>query len=357
MRIHEKSWPNQPEIDDNAILYLDNVTTAYFLHLGILGKLPAAGYKTIVTTRIVSETNSLISYENVSTEIEDVIERIRSAVSSRIMSGRIKVGERTSADQMAEPSLLDHLTLELFSLASQCDAIVLDERFFNQHPKIKGDSGEAKTLSTLDIVDWLASSGSMIPEARLEYRTRLRRAGYFFIPVYDDELKTYLHSSVVREGRLVETAELKAIRENMLQVRMSDFLQLPKEERWLSSLLQVFIEVLRDLWRADMDPSIRLARSNWIIDQIDIRGWAHRFRNDYGDKLVKSGRAKFILMILTPPVEVPQNVKEEYWSWAENSILVPIKEQFPDLYAEIVEWDRRLISEVAEMDPRDGIKQ
>ena len=38
------------------------------------------------------------------------------------------------------------------------------------------------------------------------------------------------------------------------------------------------------------------------------------------------------------------------WRWVEDRILAPIKEQFPDLYASIVEWQRSQISEMADME-------
>ena len=43
LQLHEKPWPNQPKIEDGAILYLDHLSTIHFLHLGILEKLKAAG--------------------------------------------------------------------------------------------------------------------------------------------------------------------------------------------------------------------------------------------------------------------------------------------------------------------------
>ena len=66
LQLHEKPWPNQPEISDGAILYLDDLAVTYFLHLGILEKLQAAGFKPIVSPKKVSKTNQLISYEHIS---------------------------------------------------------------------------------------------------------------------------------------------------------------------------------------------------------------------------------------------------------------------------------------------------
>ena len=228
-QLQEKPWPNQPQVADGAVLYLDDLAVYRFLHLGILGKLRAAGFRPIVSPRTESETNQLISYESISGKAKDAIERIRSAVNSRIESGKIKVGRRINADQSAEQLIFEHPTAGVFFLAKHCDAIITDDRFLNQHTNIGNGDGPTPIFSTLDLINALVSTGTKTAEERLEYRTRLRQAGYFFIPVSEDELAHHLDASMVEDGKFVETAELKAIRENILQVRMSTWLQLPEE--------------------------------------------------------------------------------------------------------------------------------
>lgn len=354
LQLHEKPWPHQLDITNGALLYLDDLAITYFLHLGILEKIQAAGFRPIASPRAVSEANALIAYERISGKINDAIERIRSAVSSRIESGKIKVGRR-NIDEPQEKWLAEHPTSGVIALARDCDAIITDDRFLNQQQAHIEDSGHQTPLfSTLDLIDALASAGSITPDDRLEYRTLLRRAGYFFVPVNDDELAHHLNASTVKDDKVIETAELKAIRENILRVRMSDWLQLPKEAPWLDTTLKVFIRVLKSLWRAGADLSSVTARSNWIVDQVDIRGWAHSFGAENGDTIVKTGRGAYILMLLTPPAHAPHDVKDGYWSWVEGKVLAPVKEQYPALYAWIVECEKRQISRMADMELTEG---
>jgi hypothetical protein len=354
LQLREKPWPHQPEITDGAILYLGDLAITYFLDLGILEKLQAAGFRPIVSPREVSEANALIAYESISGEVIEAIERIRSAVSSRIESGKIKVGRRRNVDEPEEQSISEHPTVGVIALARKCDAIIADDRFLNQHAHIEDSGCQTPLFSTLDLLDALASAGSITPDNRLEYRTLLRRAGYFFVPVSDDELVRHLNASTVKDEKVVEMAELKAIRENILRVRMSDWLQLPKEAPWLDTTLKVFIRVLKSLWKGGADLSSVTARSNWIVEQVDVRGWAHRLGAENGDNVVKTGRGTYVLMLLTPPPDAPQDVKDAYWSWVEDRVLAPIKEQYPNLYAWIAEWQRRQSSEMAEMELTEG---
>ena len=289
LQLHEKPWPNQPDIADSAVLYLDDLAINHFLHLGLMDRLRAAGFTPVASLSEVSETDALISYEANADKVIESIERIRSALSSRIESGKIKVGRQRQLDHSDDHSIAYHLTVGVLALANVCDAIIVDDRFINQHANIDEAGGAATVFSTLDLLDGLVSAGKITLDQSLEYRTLLRRAGYFFVPVRNDELTKHLNDCSVTGGKVIETAELKAVRENLLRVRMSDWLQLPKEAPWLDSTIKVFIAVLRGLWRSGSDLAKVRAISDWLVDQIDVRGWAHRLNADVADDIIKTG--------------------------------------------------------------------
>ena len=354
LQLHEKPWPKQPEIKDGAVLYLDDLSVTYFLHLGILEKLKAAGFKPIAALTNVFKVNELISYESISNEISREIEALRSALSLRIESERIKLGRRPRSDEPEKQPSLIHPSADMFTLTEDCDLIISDDRFFNQNETLNYGAAKSPVFSTLDLLNTLTHVGSITPEEHLEHRTRLRQAGYFFIPIDDQELTTLLTTSKVKNDKVDETAELKAIRENILHVRMNNWLQIPKEGPWLGSILKTFVRVLKKLWLTDADfPSI-VARSNWIADQIDSRGWVHRFETEIGDEIVKTGRGEDILQILSPPPDAPQKTKYRYWNWVENRILAPIKEQYPDLYISIVDSQKTLIANLIDVEFADA---
>jgi hypothetical protein len=350
LQLHDKPWPRQSEISDGAVLYLDDLSVTYFLHLGLLQKLKPAGFSAIVSPRKISEINELISYESISSKVQDAIESIRTVLNSRIESGKIRVGGRSKSDKPPKTSISQSTIFDVIAMACHCEAIIVDDRFINRHANISDGSSATPTFSTLDLLDHLVSADSITPEERMEYRTLLRRAGYSFIPVSEDELSCHLEASPVMDGKVIETAELKAIRETVLRIRMTSWLQLPMEAPWLDSFLKSFVLVLKGVWRTDADLSSVRARANWIMDQVDLRGWAQTFGGEKGDALVKIGRGAYILMLLSPPTDAPAVVKDAYWSWIEERVLAPIKEQYPDLYSWIVDWQRRQIADAANTD-------
>lgn len=354
LQLHEKPWPQQPAISDRAVLYLDDLAINYFLHLGMLDKLKAAGFKAVASPSEVSESNALISYESSANKAIGTIERIRDALNSRIESGKIKVNRQYKPDNLKERPEANHPTIGVFALAEVCDAVIIDDRFVNQHESIDESGMKATIFSTLDLLDRLVSIDAITSVQRMEYRTLLRRAGYFFIPVREDELAQHLKSCSVTDGKIDETAELKAIRENLLRVRMSDWLQLPKEAPWLDMITKVFITVLKGFWKSGADLSKARAISDWIVSQIDTRGWVHRLDVEIADGIIKTGRGNCAILLLTPPLNAPGDIREAYWEWMEYRVLNQIKEQSPEMYNWIVDIHRKNVLSIADMDLDQG---
>lgn len=347
--LQEKPWPNQPPIAEGAFLYLDDLAVRYFLHLGILGKLNAAGFRLIISQSVVSEAKQYIRYERIAGEAKNNIECLRSALNAGIESGKIKVSRRTNPERESEnQAIFEHPTAGVFSLASQSDAIILDDRSLNQHANIVDEPEKTQIVSSLDLIDTLVAAGVITDSERLEYRTRLRQAGYFFVPIAEDELVHHLNASFVEKGRIVESAELKAIRENILQIRMGTWLQLPKEETWLTGLLQTCRLSLARLWRADVELEKARARSEWILRLIDVRGWAHTVGIDRGEHIVKTKYVESILTILSLAIELPPEVSDDYRRWVEERVLAPLKEQNPEAYRHLLESYKSHISHVVD---------
>ena len=348
LQLHERRWPNEPAILDGAVLYLDDLTVQYFLHLGLLARLGGAGLQPMLLRSTVSEADSLLRYEGISKSVNDAIERMRLELHLRIVSGGVKVGRQQSVNQLQRKWMSQHPTLGVMMLADTCDALVSDDRCLNQHRSIDDSCAQLSILSTSDLLDALVCSGALSEGSVAEHRTLLRRSGYVFLPIKDEEIASSLQASAVKDGVLFETAELKAIRENIVQIRTTEWLQLPKEDVWLNSTLMVFINVLRDLWRERIDDSIVTARADWVLNQIEIRGWAHRLERSAADYLVQEGRRSVILLLLAGPNDTEHKLRDAYWHWVERRILAPVKEQFPIMYKSIVEEYKKRIERIAE---------
>lgn len=350
LQLKGSPWPRQPVVSDGATLYLDGLAVTYFQHIGLLDKLRGAGLRAVVSPRVVSEGDSLISFENTSEKAKRVIEHLQIALNSRIESGRIKVGRKQRSNEDEDEASLDHPSVGLFSVASHCDAAIVDDRFINQHQFINEGGGQVPIFSTLDLLNALVHSDLISMDERANHLTKLRRAGFVCVPIEVDELILHLNASEVDRGEVVETAELKAVRESLLRIRMGDWLQIPKEVPWLSATLQACANSLKGLWRDGADVSEARARSNWIVDQIDSRGWAHRVDAENGEDLIRTGPRLDILRLLGPPLNVSSETVDAYWKWVEEKVLSPLKTQSPEFFDQLVEHYEQKIREISQVE-------
>ena len=200
LQLHEKPWPNQPEIADGAVLYLTDLATTYFHNLGLLEKLKPAGFRPVISPGVVYEACQLISFGKLSDTIKTNIESIRSTLNSQISLGKVRIERRISVDQSTEQTLSEHPTTGMLSLASHYDAIVVDDRFINQHQSFVEGQDTINVFSTLDVIDSLVAADSITNEDRMEYRAILRKAGYVLVPVDVEELIHHLESSSIENG-------------------------------------------------------------------------------------------------------------------------------------------------------------
>src|SRR5713101_4582150 len=74
LSLQEKEWPQQPEVSDDAVLYLDDLSVSYLQHLGLLEKLRPAGLEAYVSAREIEEVNALLRYEKLASKVNEVIE-------------------------------------------------------------------------------------------------------------------------------------------------------------------------------------------------------------------------------------------------------------------------------------------
>lgn len=169
---------------------------------------------------------------------------MRSKVLDGFQSGRVTFGRGLFREPAEEDSAWsEHPTHGLFEVHDS-EAFVIDDRFFNQHGTIELPSGGRPILTTFDILRALRGQGKIAEVEHFEALTRLRRAGFFLVPIEYDELKIALLRAQVIDGALQETAELKAIREYP-----QSFLPGPLEGTVVpqQELPDEFIDQLRDL--------------------------------------------------------------------------------------------------------------
>lgn len=340
LKLHEKPWPNEASIDDKTEVYLDPVAVSHLRAAGVLDKLKAAGIKAYIADEEDKEANALLAIQSLGGQQLEVIEQIRSALANGIASKRVRAVRTMKMDDDENLFKL-HPTYGVLSLAEQAEAIVVDDRFINRHFTMTGESRTTPLLSSLDVLDLLRAAGDLTTDQLFAQRTVLRQAGYQLVPVSDEELRYHLNNAQVANGRLTETAELKAIRESLLRAKMSNLLQIPTEALFLYQSLGAFMRAMKEKWLTASQDEAK-AFGDYLLSQVDVRDWTPSAIPGNERAFATYAYATYAVQIISPPPTGDEATQTAYCEWITDLFLEPIKEYQPEVFSSIVARSREM---------------
>jgi hypothetical protein len=344
LALQEKPWPVANTIQTWAVLYLDQLSVSYLQHLRLLSKIHAAGFACIIPPSEVSQADQFIAYENLLARAITTIENIRRVSADGIASGKVALAPEMKIQDEDDQRIKHHPTFDVLEAGTAlADVVIIDDRYFNQYGRAQGTTNAVPLWTTFDLL----TSGMFDPIRRRDYVTSMRRAGLGLVPTSADELNGLIQHARSEDGRLIETAELKAFRESLQLVRMSIGLQLPKESPWFENVIRILLDVIKAQWSAEVDDATSRTRSNWLLEQLDIRKWANHYRIEDHPGISSLRFRGQILALGMMTSSVPRAVKDRYWQWVEDAVLEKVKKEQPELFAEVVQLVKLTINEAS----------
>lgn len=345
LSLHEQPRVDEPVVADGAELLLDDLSVSYFDHLRLLDRLADAGFTVRISQREVTGADNLIAYEQVADEVVRIIDKLRAELAKAIEAGRVTVAAQSDGHAEDEDNVRSHPTYGVMSLADEVEAIVIDDRGLNRHGRVDGRQGHAELWDTLDVLDSLRAKGKLGTDEWLELKMRLRQAGAVLVTVSADELALLLPMPALVDGRLAESAELRAIRENMLLIRMGAWLQLPNEAPWFDAFLSAFAHAICACWRVG-DLKRAKAQSDWLIQFLDLRDWAGRFEGEARQNIARCGNAMGILSLAKAEDagdEAQREKLDQFQAWFTKEVLQPLEFHHPAATEWLVERVREIV--------------
>jgi hypothetical protein len=352
LRLHESPWPNEPAIDDHTEIYLDDLSITYLQAAGVLERLKLAGLNSFISENEDREATALLTIGSLGDKQLEYLEKLRSTLADGIKSGSVRLGATTHRKDADEVGL--HPNYTAISLAAMADAIVLDDRGINHFPNMNEDGRVVPVLSSLDVLDLLRASGDLSVSELVDRRTELRRAGYQLIPVTEEELLYHMRNADVSSGLVVETAELKSIREALKRARMASMVQLPAETPFLHGSLAACLDAIKAIWRQYSDRTDVEARADYLLGMADIRKWAASAAKGFELGIVQTAYASYMLKLTSPPLNASSALRKAFLEWITNRVLEPIKAYQPEVYRWLVARYRELAVMQAEAMARES---
>ncbi len=337
----DKEWPIQVQIEDDAILFLDDISVKYLQYAGILEKME--GMTIFVHPEGANEYKELRMIENFGQKAECVIEEIRAVLAQGIDQRIIELC--STPEELANTSKANNFPmLELFKAAELSDTVIVDDRVLNNNRNINFNGNIKPVATTLDLLDTLKLKGTFSEQQTYSYKTKLRKAGFIFVPIDIQELNCYFDKAKIIDGVIQETAELKLIRKNLDLIKISNFVYLPKDIEWLSGIFTLLISYLKLQWEESFKITEAIARSNWILRLLNYEDWAHFYEGESGYDLATNGKLYLMKDLILNSYQIKQ--KADYFQWIEKSLLNPLKFNNPKIYHKLVDTFKNNVSDL-----------
>ncbi|MCL4820262.1 MAG: hypothetical protein KJ067_14025 [Vicinamibacteria bacterium] len=349
-----------PEIQRNTRVHLRPGTAQL---LAIAGSLtPAAEvFKLRVLTSDYDECRAAAAIgrqcEAVRNWLDGLIDRLRAGIEV----GRYQVlpvapepppgsvGPRPAADALVQLLTAPH---------TPGDVLWVDDRAIG---KLSGQ-WPVGSVSTCEVLAALRHFRALDDRRYFETLLRLRREGVYFLPLDSSELLQHLSEPVIRDGALVETAELTALRRYVARAFESGLLRFPapgspnepSEHPFVLTTLHAVEAALVEVWKSDRPREEREAIGEWLWTSFGI----HEIQ---GLPLGSSGPQGELLSVrlaalvgLAFGFSVEERAKrDEYLAWLDAYLVAPRVAVDPALAGSVADTLRRTLESVAKGRPGD----
>jgi hypothetical protein len=242
--------------------------------------------------------------------------------------------------------------------AGPCDAVCVDDRFFNKHQALTDEAGRTVPIvCVLDLLQYLEAHGVLSTEEKHRALHKLRQGSYVLVPATLDELEKYLrHARFDHEGQVIEIPEMRLLRQTLMRVRSLDMLELPAEAPFLEKMQLGCIEAIRRLW-ADETLSIErvVTLSHWVWCSVapSPLDWARVIDEPFRTCDIPEAFGRYLALLLKP-MPLQRERYEVFRTWVECEILEPLLPANTNLIDSIVRIVRTDIERLSEELSDDG---
>jgi len=344
LRHNEEQQSHSESINEGSHLYLSSLAVMYLHRLNVLDRLMHSRVTVHVSDYSIKDARQIKLHREKLDITSGHIDTIRSILVSGIDSGKVHFASRKVFPDSEVDWLAQHPSADLMAVAERSHAVVCDDRFSNKYSDIEQLSQRIPILNTLDLIDILVQRRHLSHNERDHLRTKLRQAGFIFIPVTSEELVRFLQESEVVDGSVSEIAELRAIRENIRVIRAHRWFHTSIERWWMDSMFTAVAKAMTSLWHQDAHVQDAEVYCAWLRKEFNVRHYGHIFRGNDALVRMRSFETGFICKILFSAQDLPRPRLTRFLVWFDEAIVKPLRWIDRELYDTVVEKILTLVS-------------
>lgn len=333
------------EISTVTALFLDALATDYFIELQLLRSIRGTGIKIYILREQLDQAKHLLEYEKRAGEVGSAIEMIRSELADGIEAGRIRMTPALGVETTLEGG---NALISALKYIKHVDAMICDDRAINKELVAVDHDVTRPILTSMEVLMKMKNVGLLSMQEELHLRHRLRQANYLFLPLTYEDIQFALEQSIIVEGRLIETAEMRSIREYFATIAMTDWFQMPAEADWLTEAHTTIRAAIWNQWKNTESSELAAARASWLISMFDLRFWL-RFR-PFDAHEIEWMRACQLFLLAYSTSNLSEDESDAFLSWLDDGYIAPLKEQRPSMFNELVNLCREAVENTLQQD-------
>ena len=339
--------------------YIDRVALHYLVETKLLLPMVGAGVVIHVHPDVLAEMRSLSQTDDTSRYLIRKIEEIRCAIKDVVNSGKATYLPRATdqAEQTQERETSVEATVSLFRGSAFCDAICIDDRVYNQFLTQNEPGREVSIICVFDILQHLVSLERIGIVDYWIARHKLRQGGFGLIPLESDEMAHWLREANIDNGQLVESVELRAIRQNITCISTLEWTTPDEELSLANNITGTCMQVIFELWDDQtLPPQKAKLLTDWLWRNLMttvIPGYRHCSPSDY-PKWIREVMTMRLGCLFAP---VPSRLQEhhaQYNNWIEQAVLGPLWPANTDLIESALDFSIESISHISENEDAFG---
>ncbi len=322
---------NPPSSVLNAPIYVDGLALSYLQDARILQALVGAGLDVRVHQSVLDEMHAFIGAGDVGNDLVENIERIRHVLRNALDSGSASFVPRTTDQKkrVQNDAIRFQVTASLVASSADYNALCIEDRYINSHPVLNEPTGRPlPVVCVMDVLRYLISRNRIDVINYWSARHKIRESGFSFVRLDSDELTHWLKAARVDNNQLMESAELRIIRQTLAHIDSIDLAN-PSEMLALSSdVHKTCRETVANLWE---DSSLTTERaavlSSWAWRNLIVTAtWPHKHTEQSNIKdLIKESISLRLGYLLLPTAIQSQDRHVHYTHWIERNMLGPLR--------------------------------
>ncbi len=269
--------PSRRVLDDLWIFEQGAIETARAL--GMLDTLAAVRQKVSIVPTICETWKSAIGQEDTGRRVDELLTKLRERMAAELRAGRVGFLPERETNRGFETGLSAFGLTSIVGQRLEVDALCVDDPNILQLGHADdADGRHIRLCSTLDFIHLLLDGEPLEVERACDLLAKLRNCGVRWVAIDHRELAFELSRAHVAEKVLIETPNLRTIRQYLQWLRLFGVFDLGRQFDVLARHRHTLHSVTRRVWKAGDTPVVKAeACARWVFFLLagDISDWAH----------------------------------------------------------------------------------